>query len=112
MEVVDLSEDADEEEELFQTGNNRVVDALTAYAGWPSAPPSSATTTTVTTEQRNDDEGEDPTFETLFSQLAQFRDSANALPTHQRREMAEDLALKFYAAIGGGDSSEDETPDP
>ena len=108
MEVVDLSEDADEEEELFQTGNNRVVDALTAYAGWPSAPLSS----TVTTEQRNDDEGEDPTFETLFSQLAQFRDSANALPTQQRRDMAEDLALKFYVAIGGGDSSEDETPDP
>ena len=111
--MVDLSEDADEEEELFQTGNSRVVDALTAYAGWPSAPPSSSstTTTTVTTEQRDDDEGEDPTFETLFSQLAQFRDSANALPTQQRREMAEDLALKFYAAIGGGDSSEDETPD-
>ena len=53
-------------------------------------------------------EEDDPTFETLFSQLAQFRDSANALPSQQRRAMAEDLALKFYAAIGGGDSSAEE----
>ena len=30
-------------------------------------------------------------------------------PYLQRRAMAEDLALKFYAAIGGGDSSEEET---
>jgi len=117
VELVDLSEEGGEDGDggLFQTGNSRVVDALTAYAGWPPPPPpdSSSSASAGNGDHGGDtnggggediDEADDPTFETLFSQLAQFRDSADALPNEQRRAMAEDLALKFYAAIGGGES--------
>jgi len=123
VELVDLSEPPDHDQEIgspFHTGNNRVVDALTAYAGWP--PPTTAAATSASSASA--DEGEkkaeseeveagnggedDPTFEQLFSQLSKFRESAESLPNDQRKALAEELAIAFYSAIGGGDSDESE----
>ena len=82
VELVDLSEDGGEDGDggLFQTGNSRVVDALTAYAGWPPPPPpdSSSSASAGNGDHGGDtnggggediDEADDPTFETLFSQV-------------------------------------------
>jgi len=110
-ELVDLNETEEEvEESPFNTGNNRVVDALTAYVGWPPPPPLPTTSEAQEPEVDIPEEGgapeeeEDPTFEQLFSQLSRFRESAESLPNNQRKAMAEELALAFYSAIGGGDS--------
>ena len=80
VELVDLSEDGGEDGDggLFQTGNSRVVDALTAYAGWPPPPPPADSASSASARNGDHtnggrgediDEADDPTFETLFSQV-------------------------------------------
>ena len=82
VELVDLSEEGGEDGDggLFQTGNSRVVDALIAYAGWPPPPPPPADSSSSASAGNGDhtnggrggediDEADDPTFETLFSQV-------------------------------------------
>ena len=47
-------------------------------------------------------------FEALFSELAVIKAKADNLPLEERRAYAEKIALSFYAAMGGGDSEDEE----
>ena len=103
-EIVDLSEDQDDPDSPFQTGNGRVVDALMAYAGWPT-PKSPA-------EEEGVEGQEDPSFEDLFSKLSEFRESAQTMPSDQRKAFAEEIAMAFYSAMGESDSEPDSAENP
>lgn len=102
-------EDLDREDQvtLFaSSGQKRIVEALQTVM-WPSlceksdndtSEPSSNSSTTTTREMAD--------FETLFSNLANFKASATGLPDDERRKFAEKVALSFYAALG--DDSDEE----
>lgn len=54
----------------------------------------------------SDDEDED--FGALFSQLASMRDQSSNLQGEDRKAYAEQVALAFYKAIGGGSDDEED----
>jgi len=47
-------------------------------------------------------------FESLFTQLSTFRDRSTTLPDEERRAFAEKVAMQFYNAIGGEETSGEE----
>jgi hypothetical protein len=72
----------------------------------PPVESASAATGTKETTAADNDEGDD--FEGLFAQLTTFRDRSVNLPDDERRAYAEKMAMSFYNAIGGEDSSDEE----
>lgn len=58
--------------------------------------------------ESNNMEASMDSFEALFSELAVIKAKADNLPLEERRAYAEKIALSFYAAMGGGDSEDEE----
>ena len=117
VEIVDFSEDADnvgDEEKLFaSSAQGRVIEALQTCP-WPNintkntehvrASPETGSvvgTCAGSTEQEDN-------FEALFAQLSTFRDRSTNMRDEERKAFAESVAVQFFNAIGGEDSSDDE----
>jgi len=122
VEIIDFSEDEDEDEnddcidEKFfaSSPQKRVIEALQTCP-WPNI------------SMKKDTEGArasmDPSsvvggggggigdgdnFEALFAQLSTFRNRSTNMPDGERRAFAERVAMQFYNAIGGENSSDEE----
>lgn len=117
FEIVDFSEDADNvglEEKLFASSSQgRVIEALQTCP-WPNiqtkntvhARDSPETGSVVGTDGGSNDQEDN--FEALFAQLSTFRDRSTNMRDEERKAFAESMAVQFFNAIGGEDSSDDE----
>jgi len=51
-----------------------------------------------------EEDADDGIFEALFEQLSTMKSKANNMPTEERRDFAEKMAVAFWRAIGGDES--------
>ena len=51
---------------------------------------------------------QEDSFEALFAQLSTFRDRSTNMRDEERKAFAESVAVQFFNALGGEDSSDDE----
>jgi len=101
VELIDMSEDYNEDLEgvhcYSNTATKRISEALQTCL-W-----SNYEQKNKDVEEDDIDENNDDNFETLFSQLVNFRESAGDLPDSERRAFAEKIALAFYSSINSDD---------
>eukprot|EP00096_Caligus_rogercresseyi_P008427 TRINITY_DN2719_c0_g1_i1.p1 TRINITY_DN2719_c0_g1~~TRINITY_DN2719_c0_g1_i1.p1 ORF type:complete len:221 (-),score=91.55 TRINITY_DN2719_c0_g1_i1:72-734(-) len=91
-ELVDLSEEEEEEDEGLcgKSGLGRVAEALQTVA-WES----------YSKDGENGKEEDLESFEKLFAQLASFKSTANSLSDDERKKYTENVIKSFWRAMGG-----------
>lgn len=106
VEIVDFSEDSDEEEEVkifANCGQKRVLEALQTCQAFSSSSSEENGTSKAQEEEEEpsvEEQKQLEDFETLFSNLAAFKDTAQSLPDEERKKFAENVAISFYKSLG------------
>jgi len=111
FELVECDETAEEEEEEGElVGKDRIMEALRSHT-WSSMellePTDSASAKRDDTkEEEKMVEASMNSFESLFADLALMKEKAEGMSAGDRRVYAEQVAMAFYAAMGGSDDDE------
>ena len=111
---MECDETAEEEEEGELVGKDRIMEALRSHT-WSSMELLEPTDS-ASPEEKDDDkkqkeeekkvEASMNSFESLFADLALMKEKAEGMSAGDRRVYAEQVAMAFYAAMGGSDDDE------